>query len=77
MSSRALELALHIDRLGDDERAIVETIVERLEAGRHVYGLWNVADGRNNSREALAEVLDALNYCAAELVRIDKSEASR
>ena len=29
-------------------------------------------DGRQYLREALAEVLDALHYCAAELVRLDK-----
>ena len=32
--------------------------------------------GRDNPREALAEVMDALNYCAAELVRLSKGSAA-
>jgi len=55
-----------------DERAIVETLVCRIDAGRRDYGPWKVDDERSNPREALAEVLDALNYCAAELVRLGR-----
>jgi hypothetical protein len=55
-----------------DERAIVDTIIGRLGGGRRTYGSWRVDDGRNNPKEALAEVMDALNYCAAELVRLAK-----
>ncbi len=55
--------------LTPDELAIVETIIARIDAGRRSYGPWRVSDGRNNPGEALAEVMDALTYVAAELVR--------
>jgi hypothetical protein len=54
-----------------DESAILRLLSERLAEGRRVYGPWRVDDGRRYPREALAEVLDALHYCAAELVRLD------
>lgn len=57
-----------------DERAMVETLLERLHQGRREYGPWQVDDGRDNPREALEEVVDALNYCAAELVRLRRKE---
>lgn len=62
--------------LRGDERDIVDTILARLHDGRRVYGPWRVDDGRNNPREALAEVMDALNYCAAELVRLSRGGAT-
>ena len=37
-----------------------------------MYGCWQVSDGRDYHTEALEEVLDALNYCAAELVRLGR-----
>jgi hypothetical protein len=74
MKPRALQLALRIDRLADDERAILEMILSRIEQGRCAYGRWNVEDGRDNPRETLMEVLDALNYCAAELVRLGRKQ---
>ncbi len=55
--------------LSADELAIVETIIARIDVGRRSYGAWRVNDGRNNPGEALAEVMDALAYVAAELVR--------
>jgi len=55
-----------------DERAVIRTIVERVHAGRSEYGAWRTDDGRNYPQEALLEVLDALNYCAAELVRLGR-----
>lgn len=55
-----------------DERAIFRTLLRRIDAGRGQYGPWKADDGRQYLREALAEVLDALHYCAAELVRLDK-----
>ena len=63
--------------LRKDERAIVEALLDRLEQGRKDYGPWNVDDGRNYPKEALAEVIDALHYCAAELVRLAKTHASK
>jgi hypothetical protein len=53
-----------------DENAILAAQSARLAEGRRTYGTWRVTDGRNNPGEALLEVLDALNYCAAELVRL-------
>ncbi len=62
--------------LSTDERAIVELLRQRLDDGRRQYGPWRVDDGRDNPREALAEVVDALHYCAAELVRLTKGGVS-
>jgi DNA polymerase-3 subunit epsilon len=61
-----------------DEGAILATQAARLAEGRHTYGTWRVGDGRNNAGEALLEVMDALNYCAAELLRLarEKGEAT-
>lgn len=66
------ELGAKLAGFSADERAIVTTIVDRIAEGRNTYGEWRVDDGRNNPKEALAEVMDALNYCAAELVRLSK-----
>jgi hypothetical protein len=68
--SRDVYLLARIRSLVADERSLVEAIVARLDAGRQDYGPWRTDDGRDYPREALAEVLDALNYCAAELVRL-------
>jgi len=56
-----------------DEQSIVGAIVERMHEGRSEYGPWRVDDGRDYPREALHEVMDALNYCAAELVRMRRA----
>jgi DNA polymerase III subunit epsilon len=60
--------------LEGDERAILRTLLGRMHAGREDYGPWRTDDDRSYPREALLEVLDALNYCAAELVRIGRGE---
>ena len=60
--------------LAGDERAILRTQLRRVHAGRTSYGPWDTSDGRSYPREALLEVLDALNYCAAELVRLDRAD---
>jgi len=58
-----------------DERTIVNTIVARLHEGRGEYGPWRIGeDGRRYPREAFYEVIDALNYCAAQLVRLGEQE---
>ena len=67
-------LLLQLENLKGDERAIVETLLSRITQGRQVYGPWSVNDERNNPREALLEVIDALHYVAAELIRIDKEQ---
>lgn len=69
---RVVKHAASLAGFNADERSIVETIASRIADGRRTYGPWRVDDGRNNPREALAEVMDALNYCAAELVRLSK-----
>ncbi len=69
MSSPA-DLADRIAALSDDERAILETLLDRLAEGRQRYGVWNVDDGREYPAETLDEVIDALHYCAAGLVRL-------
>ena len=67
--STAMTLAQRIEALQADERAIVEKLLDRIEQGREVYGPWKVDDGRDYRAEALAEVIDALHYCAAALVK--------
>jgi DNA polymerase-3 subunit epsilon len=64
------DLVSRIRSLVADERAIVETILARVEGGRLNYGAWRTGDGRDYPGEVLLEVIDALNYCAAELVRL-------
>lgn len=68
----AAEITRRLSRLAPDELGIMEMLLSRMEAGRAVYGPWHVDDKRNNPAEALAEVLDALHYCAAELVRLKR-----
>lgn len=63
-------LADRIAALPEDERAILETLLDRIEEGRQQYGVWNVEDGRDYPSETLDEVIDALHYRAAGLVRM-------
>ena len=63
-------IAKRITALKEDERAIIEKLLERLEQGQTIYGPWKVTDGRDYHNEALDEVLDALHYCAAALLRM-------
>ena len=66
----AVELAERIARLPCDERAILETLLDRLEQGQDEYGRWDVEDRRDYGEEAFTEIIDGLHYCAAGLVRI-------
>jgi len=59
--------------LQSDERAVAEAALFRLDQGRPVYGPWRLDDGRDYPKEAFAEVIDALHYCAAELVRLRRA----
>ena len=63
-------LVTRIRALEADERTLVDTIVERIDASRPGYGPWRVDDNRNYPHEALIEALDGMAYLAAELVRI-------
>ena len=53
----------------DDECEIIAMLKSRLDAGRKQYGPWKISDDRDYSAEALEEVLDALHYVAAGLLR--------
>ena len=59
--------------LQSDERVVAEAALVRLDQGRPVYGPWRLDDGRDYPKEAFAEVIDALHYCAAELVRLRRA----
>ena len=61
-----------ISKLKGDEKSILSELLERLEMGRRRYGPWNINDNRNHEQEALEEVLDALFYIAAKLVRLKR-----
>jgi len=65
-------LAEHVARLPSDERAILDVLLDRLEQGRDEYGSWRVDDGRDNAAEAFDEILDAMHYAAAGLVRLQR-----
>ena len=70
----AVTLAERIERLPADERAILDILLDRLEQGRADYGPWQVDDGRDNVAEAFDEILDAMHYTAAGLVRLKRSQ---
>jgi DNA polymerase-3 subunit epsilon len=61
-----------LEALRGDERAIADKLLDRLAAGRARYGTWRTDDGRDYPREALSEVVDALHYVGAELVRLER-----
>ena len=64
-----------IECLEEDEREIIETLLDRISDGRKSYGPWVVSDdNRNYPHEALSEVMDALHYCSAELVKLKKQQ---
>jgi hypothetical protein len=62
-----------LTKLNSDERQIVEAVLGRLDQGRSCYGPWKIDGGRDYPKEAFAEVIDALHYCAAELVRLRRA----
>jgi hypothetical protein len=63
--------------LGPDERALMGLLLDRMEAGAKTYGRWNIADGRDYPGEALEEVIDALHYAAAALLRQSEDRDGR
>lgn len=73
--SDAMALAERIDRLPADERAILESLLDRLEQGLGSYGPWNINDDRDYEAETLEEVIDALHYSAAGLLRLRRGGA--
>ena len=71
------DLVHRISQMPPDEQAIVRTLVDRLDAGRQSYGPWRLDDGRQYQAEALEEVLDALHYAAAQLVRMTRQTQTK
>ncbi len=69
---RRFEFTAAMKELGEDERAILALLLERIAGGRKQYGAWKVDDGRNYPREALEEAVDGMAYLAAEIVRLRK-----
>ena len=65
-------LVRRIETFTEDELEIIKALVHRMGLGRETYGPWHIDDGRNYPWEALLEVYDALQYCAAELVRLGR-----
>ena len=45
MTAQTLES--RIEALQEDEKAIIEVLLDRIEHGRKEYGPWKVNDGRN------------------------------
>ncbi len=67
----------NVDRLSGNEKAILDMSFQRILLGQHSYGPWYVHDGRDYPQEALEEVIDALHYCAAGLVKIKQQKEEK
>jgi hypothetical protein len=65
-----------VDRLEGDEAALVVRLLGRMDRGRETYGVLRRDDGRVWGQEMLEELLDALVYGSAALVRMER-EAGR
>lgn len=63
------------DNLKEDEKKIMDLLLARISAGRKVYGPWKIEkDKRDYIEEILMEVLDAMHYCAAQLLKLKGEE---
>jgi hypothetical protein len=73
------EIAKTVAGFQADEREIVATIVQRIDSGRGVYGPWEIGGDhyRDYRQEALEELLDGMNYLAAELVKLKADRRGR
>jgi hypothetical protein len=73
------EIAKTVAGFKADEKEIVSTIVQRIDRGRDVYGPWEIGGDqyRDYRQEALEELLDGMNYLAAELVRLKAERQGR
>lgn len=69
MITSSEKLIQRIEALQADERIILETLLDRIEKGREQYGPWQISDGRNYAKEAFEEIIDALHYSAAALIK--------
>lgn len=67
-----------IENFEADEKEIVKLVLGRMAQGQKNYGPWRIeSDKRNYTQETLAEIIDAMHYCAAELIRMKKKKAGR
>lgn len=73
ISNETLDLMSKISRLGLDELAIVNGVVDRVLQGRDEYGDWDLEDRRNYLNETWEELLDAVIYLCADLQRLKRN----
>ncbi len=65
----------YLGDLGDEEKAIIRLLVERISAGQKRYGKINIkADKRDFITETVEETLDALFYISAALIRLQSNQ---
>ena len=57
-------------KLNEDERRVVDLIVERIFQGREEYGAFDLeSDGRHFAREELEEIVDATIYKSMRILK--------
>ena len=60
-----------LEDFGGEELEMIEVLVDRLAMGQDMFGEWTPSDDdRDNAEEAYEEIIDALHYVSAELVRL-------
>lgn len=56
--------------LEGDELKVISILVDKMLLGSNKYGSWDSEnDKRDYQKEAMEEVMDALNYCAMKMVK--------
>lgn len=69
-------LVRKLDRLGEDELDLVDSVVDGLVDGRHLYGEFNATtDQRDLAAEAFAEARDLVTYTAMQLLKLRRRNA--
>lgn len=67
----SLDLEKKCGCLNTDERAVVEMQVDRMLAGKTVYGNLNVdTDARDFELEMLQEILDGMHYTCMRILQL-------
>jgi len=56
------------------ELEIIQLLLERLRAGRKLYGPWLRDRYKQPIKETLEEIIDALHYCAAKLITLEDEQ---
>ena len=70
---RESSLESQLKDIRNDEREIIASLIHKMKQGHRARGPWNLKrDNRNLRREALSNVYDALQFCAAELVKLSR-----